>query len=522
MSFLRTLLKQAAQRSEQSALVIAEKSYSYRELIEKAYQIADKLGELKATDNKMHVAILASRSFETYCAILAALFSGITYVILNPKLPKLRLLELLQLAKPAALIVDEKRLAMLEAELSGSCPPTIIAPHSKSCTIGECSIIGADQLNSSAPHFTPADLSTAHPANIVFTSGSTGVPKGVLVSGSNLQHFVDWLVQRYPLSSNDRVSQFYEISFDAAALEFFLCWCNGATLYVVPEGELLQPANFIRRSAITVWISVPSVIAIMQRLNVLSENCFPNLKLSLLGGEALTLPIYQAWRAAAPQSVIENIYGPTEVTICCMAEQIPQVPRVTEGRDVVCIGKPPGATHAAIADEQGNFLAARSAGELCFCGPQVALGYLDNAQETASKFVQLKHQLYGTGIWYRTGDLAYQDEQGWFYHLGRIGNQIKLMGQRIELEEVEAHLLRVSSAASAACVAWPMDDGLPQGIVAFVVGSKRSAEQIIQALKLVLPSYMLPARIIMKESLPLTLHGKVDRKALLAELNSEP
>ncbi len=520
MSFIQKFIEHAGLNPEHLALVLHDSRYSYDDLLGKANKLAHQLSTLKSKHSTARVGILASRSVEAYSAVLAALISGVTYLPINPKQPKSRIIELLKLAAPDALVLDQKRIALLDQELSQFLPNTIIAPEHQSQRLGEISIMGKDQLT--APIEKLGSVNKSGLAYILFTSGSTGTPKGVMISLGNLEHFVQYVLQRYELKTHDRVSQFYELSFDLSALEMFLTWCSGATLFVVPEGELLQPAKFIKTNALTVWSCVPSIVGIMQRLKVLGDNCFPSLRLSLFGGEALNLPTYQAWNKAAPKSVVENIYGPTELTVCCSFERVGNPPRLTKDRDTISIGKPSDSMLAAIVDQNKNILGQGQVGELCFSGPQAAQGYLGNAKETERKFIRLVHPAHGPTSWYLTGDLAYQDEQGYLYHLGRIDNQIKLLGHRIELEEVEAHLLNISAASSVACVAWPRRNDLVEGIVAFVAGTKISADKIMLQLKQRLPSYMLPSRIILKETLPLTLHAKIDRKALVAELNTEP
>jgi acyl-CoA synthetase (AMP-forming)/AMP-acid ligase II len=191
---------------------------------------------------------------------------------------------------------------------------------------------------------------------------------------------------------------------------------------------------------------------------------------------------------------------------------------VTEGRGVVAIGQVlPGCT-AAVVDEEGRALPHGQAGELAIGGVQLALGYLDAPELTAQRFPQ-----HGGTRWYRTGDLALCDAQGVFHCLGRIDNQVKIMGYRVELEEIEAHLRTASGVDLVAAVAWPVANGIAKGSVGFVganAGQSIDQAAVITRMKQSLPAYMVPTRIVALETMPLNTSGKVDRRGLLAWLQN--
>jgi non-ribosomal peptide synthetase component F len=326
--------------------------------------------------------------------------------------------------------------------------------------------------------------------------------------------------QRYRLSSEDRLSQFFELTFDLSVFDMFMAWGAGASLHVLPDSVRMAPAEFIRGQELSVWFSVPSAAVLLQRLKKVSPGAFPSLRLSLFCGEPLPAAAAAAWREAAPGGRLENLYGPTEATVACLLEPCTDDIAVTPERGVVAIGRPYEGTRAAILAPDRSFLPAGEVGELALAGDQISAGYWENAELSAARFPVLVDPSGASDRWYLTGDLARADEDGRFHHLGRIDNQVKVSGHRIELEDVEAHLRAVCGTGSVAAVAWPSEHGSALGIVGFVADCARTAAAIREGLKDRLPDYMIPRRIVMLEKLPATAHGKTDRKALVAMLET--
>jgi D-alanine--poly(phosphoribitol) ligase subunit 1 len=217
----------------------------------------------------------------------------------------------------------------------------------------------------------------------------------------------------------------------------------------------------------------------------------------------------------------DNHYGPTESTVACSVERLSEPPRSTPGRDIVPIGRPYSGMRLALVDEAKRFLPVGEIGELALSGPQIAAGYLDAPELTEARFPKLHHPEFGVSRWYLTGDLAFEDALGTFHHMGRVDHQVKILGHRIELEEVDAHLREVCGCGSVAAVAWPTHDGVAKGIVAFVAGSSLEAREIMVRLNGRVSSYAMPREIVHVPSLPLTQNGKIDRKALLAMLEEK-
>jgi D-alanine--poly(phosphoribitol) ligase subunit 1 len=500
---------------ERSALVIDDRDYTYAALGQASARVAAWVQSRTTPQRRPpRVGILAARSLETYAGILGTAWAGGTYVPLNPRQPSARLGSIIGRAGLDALIVDRRGSAHL-ADLGAAVSMPVLAGEGGTTS----AVTGWEDLDGQETLSEPVAVGAEHVGYIMFTSGTTGVPKGVMVTVANVAHFLAYMGSLYHIGPDDRVSQFFETSFDVSVFEMFACWQGGASLHVVPETKLMAPAGFIRQQGLSVWSSVPSVVLLATRLNnQLLPGSLPSLRASFFIGEALPVASAKAWRAAAPNSVLDNQYGPTEATVACLFHRVTDPPTETPGRGTVAIGRPFAGTDAAIVGPEGTFLGAGEVGELALFGPQVAAGYLGDPAQTARRFPLLEHPRLGRSRWYLTGDLAVQDERGLFHCLGRVDNQVKVLGNRVELEDVEAHLRAVCGTDMVAAVAWPIVAGHAEGIVAFVAGSALAPPEVKRELRDRVPVYMVPSRVVPIDSLPLSANGKVDRHALRARL----
>jgi D-alanine--poly(phosphoribitol) ligase subunit 1 len=514
------LREQALTRPEALALSVGDTSISYGELAALAQRISAWLKN-EVGGRPARVGILASRSLEAYAGILGTIWSGAAYVPINPKTPEERLIQLFQITRLDALIVDNAGLGCLRGRVAQCCPRRVLAgnpgPELKACVVSSgVPLAEYGDLPEFDPNDTPTSVKKDDLAYIIFTSGTTGVPKGVMVTAGSVAQFMAVMQLRYGFSTEDRVSQASELTFDVSVFDMFMTWGAGSALYVVPEAQLMAPGKFIRDNRLTVWFSVPSIALFMQRMKMLTPGAFPQLRYSLFAGEPLPIASALAWQAAAPNSSVENLYGPTEATVVCIGQRLTQPPKATESRGILATGEPFDGVEAAVADADLKFLPLEKQGELMVAGGQLAAGYFEDSEMTSARFPVLNGKR-----WYRTGDLVYQDASGIFHHLGRIDNQVKVLGNRVELEEVEAHLREVIGADLVAAVAWPIKDGSAAGIVAFQCGSTLSPQVVREAMQKRVPSYMVPQQIREIEVMPLGSSGKIDRKALLRKLAGE-
>jgi D-alanine--poly(phosphoribitol) ligase subunit 1 len=399
------------------------------------------------------------------------------------------------------LVVDQG-LACLTSEAKAVAPPLILDLSGNLGSLPESRL--------PEPMYKKAD----DLAYILFTSGTTGLPKGVMISLGNVAQFLAAMEPRFKPTFTDRVSQTSELTFDVSVFEMFIAWNCGASVEVIPSNQLMAPARFITDRQLTVWSSVPSIAAFMRRMRMLRPGAFPSIRYSVFAGEALPYALAEAWQMVAPSSVVENLYGPTEATVYCIGATVgPKFPP-TPGRDTVPSGLPLPGLDAAILDESLNFLSAGMEGQLAVSGGQIAQGYFNDSELTRQRFPSINGK-----TWYLTGDLARKDEHGIFHHLGRIDNQVKILGNRVELEEVEAHLREIVGTDLVAAVAWPIIDGRATGIVAFHCSPGVNREAVRDGMKKRVPDYMIPKRVHFLDTLPLGSSGKIDRKALTRMLD---
>ncbi|MEU0835322.1 amino acid adenylation domain-containing protein [Streptomyces sp. NPDC005969] len=491
-----------------TALEVGDDQLTYTELRNLAERLAARLVAAAGGEAPRRVGLLAGRSVTAYAGYLAILRTGAAIVPLNREHPAAR----------TAHIAKAAELDLILADPSGSDAdfgvPLLVA--------------GPDEP--AAPETKPLHelpLPEAEPdgiAYIIFTSGSTGTPKGVPVSHRNISTYLAHVAPRYDIGPGSRLSGTFDLTFDGSVHDLFVAWASGGTLVVPMRSQLLSPVKTINKLRLSHWFSVPSLISFASRLGTLKPDSMPTLRWSIFGGEPLTLAAAKEWQAAAPDSALEVLYGPTELTISCTAYRLPRkrADWPTTANGTAPIGTCYPTLDVLLLNENGQ---PSDAGELCIRGPQRIPGYLDAANNTG-RFLTLDeegavHPYDGTGPltvqhWYRTGDRVAMHD-GHLVHLGRTDHQVKIRGHRIELGEIEAMLREQPGVRDAIVLTVPAADGEPE-LEAAVTGTDCTDQQLYAALGDRLPPYMFPRRIAVIDQLPLNPNGKIDRRALLTEL----
>lgn len=444
---------------------------------------------IAASTSSQAVGLVVTRHPDAYVLYLAAMAAGKTVVPVSEDLPPERVESALSRVG-ADLLVRPSRASSWQ-------------PH-----LDHQSVVGLD------PHNLPAVSAPVEPhtnavAYVLHTSGSTGDPKGVPVTHEAVLSYLDHVVPRYDIGPGSRLSANFSLTFDLAVFDLFAALTSGASL-VLPQGrEHLLPARYVRRGELTHWFSVPSAIRSAHALGAVSPGSMPSLEWSLFCGEPLHLDQARTWMEWAPSSKIENIYGPTELTLSCSQYRLPEDsdewPATSNG--TVPIGTIyPHLDWRLYGDHS----------ELQVRGVQRFDGYVDPTQnpkafcDDAGAAVNPNSSPVPAEFWYRTGDRVLVEE-GHLVHHGRTDRQVKLRGHRIELADVEITLRRLASVADVAVVVVEVGQ-LPE-LAAAVVGVldleelRRSAEQL-------LPAYMVPRRFVVLEALPLNPNGKVDARAV--------
>lgn len=500
--------RQALETPDALAVQVGKEQISYGALAGVASRIASSVQPHLKT---RRIGVLGSRSIAAYIGIVSAGWAGAAYVPLNLKWPEQRLIDLFDELQLDALVIDHNGAKLMSKAALAHAPKLIFRPDDAVSFEGS---IGFGDVDAAAMDM-PAHRDASELAYIMFTSGSTGMPKGVMVPVGAVRTYLDDATQWMDLTSEDRVAEAHDITFDLSVHNMVMAWHAGAPLHVMSALDMMAPHAFIRRHQITAWLSVPTIVNNLRRDGRLQPGQLQSLKHSLFCGEPLSEVTARAWVEAAPNSIVENIYGPTECTIACTRQTIIDPLPVTPERQMVSIGEPFGEVGVAIWDDNKKPLGANQVGEIMLSGPQLALGYLNSPQKTAAAFETVD----GTR-WYHTGDLGYRDTKGLYHHMGRTDNQIKMKGNRIELEEVETHLRRICETPLSAVIAWPILEGIPQGLVGFTAATHLSEADIQKAMKLTLPEYMVPARIVICQDMPRNTSDKIDRGKLRGMLEA--
>ena len=469
------------------------------------------------------MGIVADRTSAVYAAVLGVLMSRRTYVPLNPKFPAERNRVIVQLGELDTFVVNAERsedafhdangleLTRLRAVWPADGPPghgsdgpelqVLVDPGRAVCS---------------------RDVDIEDIAYLLFTSGTTGTPKGVPITHGNACAYVDDTIGRTDLGPTDRCSQTFDLTFDLSVHDMFVTWGAGACLYVLPENALMAPAKYIKEHSLTAWFSVPSTIGFMLKLRLLKPHSFPTLRYSWFCGEALAAPSARSWQQAAPNSVVENLYGPTEATIAFTVYRWRGDERDEElPGGIVPIGRPMGDLETLVIDDLGSPVAQGSTGELCLGGSQLSPGYWRDPVKTAAAFIHLAHTDKRATRWYRTGDLASEAPGGVLHFHGRIDSQVKILGHRVELGEIEHVLRHAAETDLVAAIAWPISDGSAAGVVAFVCGNRRPIDHIKRDCEERLAPYMVPKIVRELDAFPTNANGKIDRGRLRQLLETE-
>lgn len=492
----RRLRSSAIKYGARPAVWVNGRTYSYSELFGRAELLAEKIDRQICRGGA--IGIHCQRDISSIVGIIAAVLSGRSYLPLNPGFPEERLQAILRIATPVAMVCAPETME-IGVRLAKFSPngPAVFDVDGK-----------IHALNGSTPTFL--EVADRPALYTLFTSGTTGEPKGVTVLDANVEAYVDGIELVVGLRETDRTSHFFDLSFDLSAHDIFVTFLAGAELSVLPHERNMAIVDFAEERQLTSWFSVPSLVAFCDRLHQLRPSRLSQLRNVLFCGEPLPVALARKMAQTAPQANIWNLYGPTEATIAFTAYEL-QRPDMLGDMAVVPLGKPIGDQHCVIDGE-------RDAGELLLCGSQVTPGYINSPKLNKEKFGE---SAQGTRF-YRTGDLVKYSERHGYIFDGRIDDQVKINGYRVELLEIDAVLREVAGTLEVAAIAWPpSSSGMAEYIVAFVTRPDASPAEIRKACRGRLPEYMVPRRVMMLDHMPTTASGKIDRKTLVRELSGK-
>ena len=501
------------------AVWVEGQTLSYSQLRDLASRIAASLQRHPQFLKNPLTAVFAYRSSTAFAGILGSLLAGNGYVPLNRTFPTKRTQTMLERSGCRSIIVDTSSATQLGELLHASQEPVlVILPETPDVSAYRESwpmhtILGTGDLAPATSWREPSVDPNAI-AYLLFTSGSTGVPKGVMVAHRNVTSYLDYIVNRYQINEQDRFSQMFDMTFDLSVADIFCAWERGACVCCPSQKTLIKPGSFIREMQLTIWFSVPSTVAFMKQWGALKPGQYPSLRFSLFCGEPLPVSSAAAWLQAAPNSIVENLYGPTELTIACtLYRWNPESSPDESELGVVPIGYSFPGMKVLVADSNLAEMEPGQEGELLMNGPQMSLGYWKDPEKTADAFVTPPGK---SEVYYRTGDRVRRPTgNGPLTHLGRVDFQVKVLGHRVELGEIESVVRKISGLEGVVALGWPLTPSGCDGIELFLEGQIKQPELLRSAAAAALPEYMVPRRFHCMDTLPRNANGKFDRKAML-------
>jgi len=510
------LIESAARHPERTAIVDRAASMTYRELDAASSRLAVELAA-RGVGPGNRVGLYLDKSLPGIVAAWGILRSGAAYVPLDVASPVKRVARIVANGDLCGILTTSKRWPSLAAGLA--CPPGFvgIALAAQRPADPRFAFETPDAPLASADRHVHVDDDPSRAAYVLYTSGSTGQPKGVVLSHRAARSFVDWAGDITQLGPTDVVSSHAPLHFDLSVFDLFASCRAGATVALVPPELNVFPRNladWMARERISVWYSVPSLLSRLALAGDLERHDWSQLRQIIFAGEVFPVAHLRRLREKIPAARYWNWYGPTETNVCT-AYAVAALP--AERTAPVPIGTACANCRLLVLDEAGSECEPGEAGELCVSGPSLMTGYQAMPEATAQAFVTRPDG----SAWYRTGDLVQEDAAGLLHLLGRRDGMIKSRGYRIELGEIESILHQHPGVAEAAAVALP-DDEIGHVILAAAVAR---AGETLETAKLRafcverLPAYMIPVSIEVRASLPRGSTGKVDRVRLREELS---
>lgn len=461
------------------------------------------------------IAILNNKTFIPYAIMLACLKTGVIYTNLDPKSPVERFAKMVGICLPKVIFYNNINDA--QPVITAFEPGKI-----KTVDYGNSEVI--DYVNNLSPEF-PAEnnyVTSLNPAYIMFTSGSTGFPKGVLISHGNLLNFVQWTKSVYNTATDDVFTNLNPMHFDNSVFDFYASLFTGASLVPVNENLTINPRRLLdalNKVEPTVWFSVPSMLVYVLNMRALKDCDLPSLKIVSFGGEGFPKnSLRLLWKKWGDRIRFVNVYGPTECTCICSSYDVSK--EDMESDELLPLGLMASNFYSLILDENNQLILDGQTGELCIGGPNVGLGYINSPEKTSEVFIQNPFISSHSEIIYKSGDLvSYCSEKNLLYFKGRKDNQIKRMGYRIELEEIENALNSLEYIKESAVV-YIDNRNTKAKIIACICSSNKDSDNINNELKNFLPLYMMPDIFLYYDQLPKNQNGKIDRNELRAQIEA--
>lgn len=478
-----------------------QQSLTFSQLERQSRKMACEIAAAIGGKTRQPIGVYLPKNVACIIAFFAAAYSGNFYTPLDTAMPKARLSMILETLRPAAIITNTVHCETV-AEVS---------PHS--VTI-DMEIQRDEAIDYGVVKRIQRTVIDTDPLYVMFTSGSTGMPKGVVVSHRSVIDYVEWLTETFAFSECTVFGNQAPFYFDNSILDIFSTVKNACKTVIIPEKKFLSPKRlccYLDDVGINTIFWVPSALVLVANSGVLDTACPKGLKNILFCGEVMPTIQLNVWRRAIPNAMYANLYGPTEITDVCTYFI---VDREFCDNESLPIGYPCRNTGILVLNERDEVVSNGEIGELCVRGTCLAYGYYRNPEKTDAAFTQNPlNDKYPERI-YRTGDLVRYNNFGELVYIGRKDYQIKHMGHRIELGEIEV----AASSYKDVKQSCALYDAEKQKIILFIAAENIEKSELYQHLKKRLPHYMLPALIVDLQTLPLNANGKIDRLKLKENL----
>ena len=492
---LEYLEESAIKYSGKIAVIEEDKKCTYAELVEISKKIGS--GISNYIESKQPVPILMEKGINALSCFFGTVYAGGFYILLNPELPTTRLEKILEVLEAKVVITDEEHLGLASE----------IASNKKIIKIED---LKNEQINEEKLKEIRAKALDVNPLYANFTSGSTGVPKGVVVSHRSVIDFINVFTEKFNINENDIIANQAPFDFDVSVKDIYSSIRTGATLLIVPRRLFSRPTellDYICDNNATTLIWAVSALCLVTTFHGLDYKLPSKINKILFSGEVMPLKHLKEWIKHLPNTMYVNVYGPTEITCNCTYYVIDN----TKEYEKIPMGKAFDNEEVFLLDENDKLVTEKNInGEICVRGTALALGYYNNNEQTNRSFVQNPLNNKYIDMIYRTGDLGYIGEDNNFYFAGRKDFQIKHMGHRIELEEIAIEMEKIDGLQRACCIY----DEAKSKIRAYYIGNVEK-EVLHEKLKSNLPVFMVPNILKQIEEFPVTKNGKIDRKALM-------
>ncbi|MBE5936175.1 MAG: amino acid adenylation domain-containing protein [Lachnospiraceae bacterium] len=461
------------------------------------------------------VVVFMDKSVKTLKAFMGIVYYGGFYSLVDPSFPISRIQQIFDILGPCCVITNAKNRNILnEIDYNGCiCDIDELLVKNE----GTCSYDMGNDISSNMRNAISANIgnnmngNNLRPLYCNFTSGSTGVPKGVLISHKSVISFIDNFVDTFGIDSNDVIGNQAPFDFDVSVKDIYSCLKTGATLVIIPKSYFMFPnkvMDMLDKYKVTTLIWAVSALVMINRLKGLMYKTPSSINKIMFSGEVMPIKQLNKWREYYPKAMFVNLYGPTEITCNCTYYIVDRYYNEYGG---LPLGRPFAHNKVYLFDKNNNVILKNMVdkkGEICVCGDGLAIEYINNKSATDKAFVTMS--INGENVrLYKTGDLASYGADGYMYYEGRKDFQIKHMGHRIELEEIENVLGNVPVVEQACC----FFDEDKNKIVAYIVGIDNKRE-IIEHMKRRVPEYMVPNIFRHVDRMPLNKNGKTDRKLL--------